>query len=247
MIFTIIDNTKNINIELEVIKIRKNNPNFIYKPFHNKLEFQLVFVYGGDGTYLNFIKENINKDIKIILMHCGKLSFLNSIYEYEEIKLEDFKQINYLEYTDQKQAIPFINECEIFFERINEFNFYINDLLFKKILSSRFFCITSLGSTGLARSRQYPLFLDNQSYIFDILDEPKYHYYKALSQPLLLSINQSIKLEINKEPIDYVLKIDNQVIESKTNKINITNKKTICSIYNTYNIFLLSKKIGELF
>lgn len=246
MKFTILDNTKTINIEVEVKKIKKNNPDLIYEEFNKQNNFELVFLYGGDGTYLKFIKEYLDKDIKIILMNYGKLSFLNSLYKYEKLDLTLFNKINYLEYLDDNIQIPFINECEIFCNKINEFDFYIDNIMFKTILSSRFFCFSSIGSTGLARSRNYSLIINNDSYIFHILDEPKYNYYNSIAQPLLLNKNQFIRLETKNE-VEYCLKIDNNTLKTETKKIKIYNKKTSCLIYNAYNLLTLSKKIKELF
>ncbi|MFI4878734.1 MAG: hypothetical protein ACH6QP_00565 [Candidatus Carsonella ruddii] len=118
------------------INIKKNL--FFY---NNYLFFKILIICGGDGSFINGIKDLINKNIYVKFLNFGKIGFLSNSFK------KNFFIKNY------------IGNIIIFDKKIKYSFVFINEILFKKkknlikikkkIYLIEFLLIsTSLGSTG---------------------------------------------------------------------------------------------------
>lgn len=241
--YTIYPNNK-IQFEKLKEKIESISSQFFYTNYKEN-NYDYIFVFGGDGTFVKALKENYNKNIKCILINRGLNGFLssvekinNSILANDNYSCFDFLIIN---------NFICINEAIIEFQQITKTEAFIDKYFFKNFLCSKILIVNNIGTTGLARSYRYPLILrSNSQYIIDFLEEPLYHYYKPLNQPLILSNFENTFLKINSKK-NFNIKIDNINTKIKTNEIIISMHKSKMKVLNFQDKNSFFEKINTLF
>lgn len=205
-----------------------------------------LFVFGGDGTFLECVKKYLKLPIKIIFVNVGKLGFLSRTKNiHNKYKDSDFCPLPYLEYVSEKNTHNVINELSFATNTLVKSDLYINKFLTKDLLYSKFFAINSLGTTGLARSYNYPILSLTDNYLIHFLEEPIYKYYKPFLQPMILGPNHDVIIDFKKEVI-INLKIDNKIFNDKTTKIHIKLKYSNALIYKLNDFKSIIKNIKTL-
>ena len=63
-------------IKLYKDKILKHFSNLKFSENNN---VDLIFIFGGDGTFLKALKKHYNQSVKLILINEGKIGFISSI------------------------------------------------------------------------------------------------------------------------------------------------------------------------
>ena len=106
--------------------------------------------------------------------------------------------------------------------------------------------INNLGSTALARSLRYPIILrNNKQYIIDFLQEPMYHYYRPLNQPLILSSQDKAKVKSTQSQFN--LKYDGIKGKIHANEISLEQKKSKAKVLNIESMNFFIEKAQKLF
>lgn len=233
-------------------KILKHFSNLkFYENLKTDNKIDLIFVFGGDGTFLEALKKHYNKFIKLILINEGKVGFISSIDKDDLFKLnltkdDLFKKFYLLKINFNNEYFVAINEIIIESKKITKSISSINNKNLIKNYSSKWLFINYIGTTGLARSYRYPIiFRNNPSFIFDILDSPQYNYNKNINQPILLKKDDIVKLEYETNQL-YSLKCDNIFYEVKFKDFFIEQIKSKASILNIDNFDQFMNKIQKL-
>lgn len=228
--------------------IIKKIKNFHYFELSKIDECDFVFVFGGDGTFLKFLNQNVKKEIKIIFINEGRVGFNCSMENLDYLN-DDIYNDNYytnLFYLSSKNNEKAINEIIVDLDEITNVSIFLNSIKMFDIICSRILIVNYIGTTGLARSFRYPIILrDNPSFILDIIDSPLYSYNNNINQPILFSKNQKIEIQLNKEIPGYI-KFDNIKKYKNFNKISIRLKKSKCKIYKFDELKTFAKKLKKL-
>lgn len=207
---------KNSNIKSEIIKkIHEINPDFEYSPDN----FNYLITCGGDGTYIDLLKQNFSQQINLLLFPTGNLNFFSSDFNLINNEWQEF---SLLEIWIDNQKFYAINDFMII--KIGGtaiYNLGINDFNFIKTQSSGFLINTSLGSTGVNRSLNGPLFFDQNIYCLHELMVAKHNKNTFLDQPIILDYQNIINIYNVEDNCDFTYKIDG-------NEFQITNWKHIC-------------------
>ncbi len=223
--------------------ILKNN-NFIL----DKKNYNYLIAIGGDGTFLECVKNNFNKKINILLYNNGNLGFFSSKFNNYKIDLKKIEFVNYkllkIEF-DNKTYYAF-NEILIMSKnQTYDFKLSINNQRFYNFYASGFCINTAYGSTGLNRSLNGPMYYDNNLICFNEFLTSKYNQ-KNLNQALL--IDKKILIS-SKEIIDdknFIIKIDGQNIDNFNFKeIYFSLKESQAKIDLSFNKWIdtIQKKI----
>lgn len=223
-----------------------NKKGLIYSNNVNEVDY--LFVFGGDGTFLSALKKFKDLKIKIILFNAGRLGFLSSTQNYLDFNAH-YEKFDYLEVLVNDQKFQCINEITINSNQMYSSNLLINDYEFKSLMTNQINIVNNLGSTGINRSNLKPLIFPwNHQYIIDVKNEPLYHYYKPLLQPLVLSNTDISSFNFN-QSTNLTITIDNQLIKQNINlqNLRITQKQSVCSILNLDNKKYFYDKLNKLF
>ena len=235
-------------IKLYKDKILKHFSNLKFSDNNN---VDLIFIFGGDGTFLKALKKYYNQSVKLILINEGKIGFISSIDKNELFKInlnQDnlFKKFYLLKINLNNKYYVAINEIIVESKKITKCISSINNKELIKNYSSKWFFINYIGTTGLARSYRYPIILrNNPSFIFDTLDSPQYYYNKNINQPILLTKNDFVKLEYETNQL-YSLKCDNIFYEITFKEFFIEQIKSKAFILNIDNFDQFINKIQKL-
>ncbi len=231
----------NKKIDEYIEKIKQINKNFVF----DQNKFDYLFVFGGDNTFLKLLKNFYNKKVNLIFINEGRVGFLSSLENLSnQFRDEDFKNFNYIEINE---SIQIFNEIFIHSNKLMNVDFFVNNNKFKKIQCSKILLINNLGTTGIARSYRYPIILrNNNQYIIDFLEEPMYHYYKALNQPLIISKNDNVKIAFDKS-ISLNIKVDGNEQKVDWNFLEINLKQSKAKLLNVNNEKLFIEKINKNF
>lgn len=230
-------------------KILKHFSNLEFSENNNNID--LIFVFGGDGTFLKVLKKYYNQSIKLVLINEGKIGFISSIDINELFKInlkqnDLFKKFYLLKIISNNKHYVAINEIIIESKKITKCSSIINNKELIKNYSSKWLFINYIGTTGLARSYRYPIiFRNNPSFIFDILDCPQYYYNKNINQPILFQKNDVVKLEYETNQL-FSLKCDNIFYENKFKEFFIKQIKSKASILNIDNFDQFINKMKKL-
>lgn len=196
--------TKNIAIQLKN-KLTKLSCK------ENLLNPEIVFVIGGDGTFLkavNYFNQVIDK-VKFVNFKQGKVSFYHS-FAIEEIdnvvkkiflEHKDFFYVNELDLLEVKfnnQIKYAINEVRFFnFFQTVQFQILINNQLLQVFKGSGIIVSTKTGSTGLMKAANGAVILSNLKLMqYQEIFPVNNNYYNSIKNPVILDNSQELKLVI---------------------------------------------------
>lgn len=229
-----------------ITKILKQYPDFTIDN-HN---FELLIVIGGDGTFISALNKFKNLNIKILFFNVGRLGFLSKNFLDFNINDEsNFVNYSYLELMSKNYNFTAINEI-LLFASSNPLNYKIsfNRFQFYKFLGSGFFVSTKNGSTGLNRSLEGPILLDDDHFIYNEFLPVKNAQNSYLEDSIILSKDMIINAEWDDAQQENFIKIDGQIHQINDNFVTISLVKSKARIYklsiNDYLKNISSKLLG---
>lgn len=250
-LYNIVKMTKKININFVDFEnniencnlILKNNPNLYF----SKTNYDFLICFGGDGNFLETLKQEYAKKINIIHHGTGHLNFLSNFKDNNDNFNDDnFHEFGILEIKIDNVRFVAINEIEIF--KINSTSKYtlsIDDNKFYEFQATGFVVNTSIGSTGINRTIGGPLFFNSDLFCFNELLPVKSINSNALSQPMIFS-NQELLFENLWNDNDFIIKIDGKSLNINSWKfIKIKLIKSCAKININYSVWLesINKKL----
>lgn len=223
--------------------IMENNKNLLF----SKTNYDFLICFGGDGNFLEILKQEYTNKINIIHYGTGHLNFLSNFKDNND----NFNYDNFCEYGILKIEIDnvkfiAINEIEIF--KINSTSKYVLNIDYNKFYefqATGFVVNTSIGSTGINRTIGGPLFFNNDLFCFNELLPVKSINSKTLSQPMIFS-NQELLFENLWNDNDFIIKIDGKSLNINSWKfIKINLVKSCAKININYGDWLesINKKL----
>lgn len=213
------------------------------------INYELVIVLGGDGLFLQALKEFAFKDVKLILINNGNLGFFAHDLNLQELSLS---KSNFTTYPLLSMQIDNSNEYFCFNEFLLttknnplSFNVALNNNYWYTFTGSGFVVSTKNGSTGLNRTLNGPLIYSDDLYIYQEFLPVKSIKTRSLNQSLVLSKDEEMNFTIN---VDYLpelfLKIDGITQKFNSKNIKIKLHKSIAKIYKL-NLIEWSKNINK--
>lgn len=240
--------TRKININFVDFENNVKKCNLILKKNQNlsysRTNYDFLICFGGDGKFLEILKQEYTNKIKIIHYGTGHLNFLSTFNDNNDNFNSDyFHEFGILEIIIDNIKYVGINEIEIL--KINSTSKYVLNIdnnKFYEFQATGFVINTSIGSTGINRTIGGPLFYNNELFCFNELLPVKSIKSKTLSQPMIFS-NQELLFENLGNDTDFIVKIDGKSINTNYWKlIKIKLIKSCAKINNNYNVWLESIK-----
>ncbi|MGL5268247.1 MAG: NAD(+)/NADH kinase [Spiroplasma sp.] len=262
--FTIMTNNYQESKDLALIlkeKLEKINAK------ENLLCPDIVFIIGGDGTFLKAVsKYNQQLDkVKFITFKQGNIGFYHNFLINDIDKVVRalsantdelvISELDLLEIESNKEIIYAINEVRLInFSQTLSCEVYINDQLLQVFSGSGIIVSTKTGTSGLMKTTGGAIILANAKLMeYQELFPVNNNIYHSLRAPIILDQNQIITLKLK----DYVKeKINNnQLIVDTFNfhdklvskvKIKISNQTLKIFAFKTSNNSLI-KKLNKSF
>lgn len=210
------------------------------KAKENNLYPDIVFIIGGDGTFLKAVSKYNQqlKQVKFITFKQGKLSFyynflvteidkvIKALVEKNEKLI--INELDLLEITANNKTFYAINEFRLFnFSQTLSCEVYINNQLLQFFSGSGIIISTKTGTTGLMKSAGGSIILANAKLMeYQELFPVNNNIYHSIRAPLILDENQVITLKLK----DYY-------------KEKETNIKLVIDTFNFYDKLISDIKI----
>lgn len=221
------------------------------KAKENIVDPDIVFIVGGDGTFLKAVNQynkNLEK-IKFITFHQGKIGFYHNflVSEMEQILHDIYYQsdnfyvneLDLIEIENNNQKYYAVNEARLVnFAQTLNCQIFINDELLEVFRGTGVIFSTKTGSTGLMKSTNAAIIIAKEKLmemqeIFPVNN----NLYRTLRAPLILGSNQAITLKFTenfkKKITNQQLIVDTFVIHDKLKEIkvklsNLNLKMLVC-------------------
>jgi NAD+ kinase len=247
------DEILSLKIKNKIIKsLNTLNIKYIIEP----KKPEIVFIIGGDGTFLYSISKNKTylDQIKFFFVKTGKLSiysqflpseinnFLSDFFIKEKLKIEKF---DLLEINYQKEKKYVLNEVKIF-NFLNPINIdvSINDIFFQNFKGSGLSFSTMYGSTGFSRSIGGSVILEDNLFQLIEIAPINNNYIRTFNAPLILGKNTRINLKIKNKNAHLVF--DNYKEEKVNQELSIEIKLSQTKVNLLTNYICTEKRINTL-
>lgn len=243
--FGIISFDKEIDEKKLISQIEKKFKNLK----HDEDNTDYLFVFGGDGTFVSALSRFRNLRKRFILINTGNLGFLSSVSSIEELNNdifneELFNRYNSINLISKEISINAINEISIISNTVLNFDLKINDKQLYEPFSSGFSFISPIGSTGLNRANNGPLFLqESNNMILRELNAVKTNKTEYLNQDLIIDSNNKLNVQIKSKFDSINIHYDNNLIQTSNKNFELNLSKSNAKIFN-YN--LENEKINKL-
>lgn len=221
---------QNNNSLLNKIQVFLKNNNFV----RNDENFEYLFILGGDGTFLHFVNQYLNRNIKIIMINAGNVGFFSSctIEELEKYIFESkyYQKLNILKIDIDKNSYYAINEITSFSFNAMAINLKLNNDDWYSFNGSGFIISTPLGSSGSNKSNFGPL-VDPKINCF-ILSEIlsiNNSRFKTMNSPIVLDASNQLEITWDSSK-NLQLSIDNKIISYNSPKIIINSQLSKASL-----------------
>lgn len=232
-----------------------NIPTFISYEELSKYIFNIMFIFGGDGTILSAITLIRDLEIPIIGINTGKLGFLSTFNKEIFLKKIDAifnnklktipRNLLWLEIYEYEYLFPkdFVNFAlnEIVISRRETVSMitidtYINNVFLTSYWADGLIISTSTGSTGYSLSCGGPIITPESSNFVITPVAPHNLFYRSLVVP----DNNLIKLKIHSREGNYALSMDTRINIMSIN-IELNIRKASFYVYflqeENYNYF----------
>lgn len=248
------ESKKALNLKSKLIKL-------IPKDWlEDNINYEWVFIIGGDGTFLRSKHYYCNK--KIIPINGGSLGYF-SHFNDKNIKTI-FKNIS----NEANFIIPYILKCksnDFEYEAINEIlirsdatlitNIYIDNFKYETFRGTGLMICTPFGSTGHSKSANGAIFCPHINLMQLLEIEPiAQKEYLTLKSPLILEKNTILTFKHNSKKISSQqmlssIIIDGQIINEKFDgsELKIFMEKANFFLYNPSNKKMFLKKLQNSF
>ncbi len=245
------DSKKSKELIIEFNKLIDNN-----KWELNKTNFDYLFIFGGDGTFLRSVSNYINKKVKIIVINGGTFGFYSF---FSKNNLEDlFKDIendkNYmsplmLEIDDQKQKIKCMNEIVFVSNHLIKLDINIDDIKYERFKGTGLLFSTPIGTTGRNRSAKGSvIFPDNNVYQMVEIEAIQQKKYNSLNSPIILNAKNEFDINVLSFINNYYLMIDGTRYEyNQKQNFKIKSFKPKFSLYYPPGLNTYIKKLRNKF
>ncbi len=234
MKYTILTNKKNkINIEFSK-KLRE----ILKKHTYVKKNFEYVFIIGGDGTFLSFAQELLEKDVKIIFINSGKLGFYSYInnpgklLEEEVFSDKYYINIDVLNVKYNKRTYQCINDFSLYSNYTTYIKTFINNVNLQSFHGNGVLISTPFGSTARNKSLKGAIMLPNTELLSIMEIEPiNNRFYSSLISPIIFKNNNKIRIESECFNKWWIL-LDGRQLEfnEKKTKIDVWHSKSKCKL-----------------
>lgn len=205
----------------------------------NILDPDIVFIVGGDGTFLKAINKYNTKlaKIKFVTFNQGKIGFYHNflVSEMDKVIHDVFNdesnffinELDLLEVESNNQIYYSVNEVRLVnFAQTLNCQIFVNDELLELFRGTGVVFSTKSGSTGLMKTMGAAIILAQEKImemqeIFPVNN----NFYRTLRSPIILGQNQiiTIKLDQNlaKDISNQQLVVDTFIIRGKLKEIKV--------------------------
>jgi NAD+ kinase len=208
----------------------------------NSKNYEYLFVIGGDGTYVRFLRNCYNKPIKIVCINSGTIGFyakfnqtqINSILK-EVLNPNNFIHPQLLQINiDNQKIYNAMNEVVVQSLNTVKLDVYINKTLYENYMGTGILVSTRTGATGQAKSNGGAIIMPNVD-VMELVELSPTNHTKHLSfnSPLIVNgTDTTITLNNFKSAQRCDLIIDGmRVMTIKPNQnISITKVNSIFSL-----------------
>lgn len=191
----------------------------------------IIFIVGGDGTLLNAIRDNINKNCSYMMINAGTLGFFRE-YDLDEVD-KFFSEFDYDNLTYEKHH--FLEISDVYnntFFACNEFiwaspistldlNIFINHSYFMTVKGSGICISTPFGSTGYNHSLGGSLLVGDQGMVLSLIAPIRNNYIHPLINSLVLLDKDEITIEMRNNVECYISADMRLLANLKGTKFNI--------------------------
>ncbi|QBQ07451.1 inorganic polyphosphate/ATP-NAD kinase [Spiroplasma gladiatoris] len=256
--FTIVSN----DYEITKKSVEKLKSTLIDKKYiQDDINPEIVFVIGGDGTFLKAVHlyQNILEKVKLIPFKFGGIGYYTNKNELKNIEkiLEALEKnllfensYQLLEVINGSKTHYIINEIRILNERKPLYTkIYINDEYLETFHGTGLVISTSTGSTGYIKSAGGSVILPKNAGLFQIqeLVPVSTNRFRTLNSPIILNDKYVVKLEF--ETNQDILICDTQEREMKSNflSIKVSHKKVNILSHNNPDLISEINILREIF
>lgn len=202
---------------------------------HDDINFQYLFIIGGDGTFLRESQKYIHKDIHIISINSGTLGFFSWTNDPNNLSIEDilneknYNNLDYLTVVNNGEKYFCLNDFAIHSNYTMELSIYINDIFLQKINSNGILVNTPFGSTARNKSMGGPiLFPSSNTIALNEVESINNKFYNSLGSSIILNNKSKIKISYNSYKESLFLVDGKEFRKENNNVIDLFNSKTIC-------------------
>ncbi len=234
MKYTILTNKKNkINIEFS-----KKLKVILKKHTYVKKGFDYAFIIGGDGTFLSFAQNLLDKPVKVVFINSGKLGFYSYINDPKKLLEEEvfsdkyYINIDVLNVQYKKKIYQCINDFSLYSNYTAHIKTFINDVNLQSFHGNGVLVATPFGSTARNKSLKGAIMLPNTELLSIMEIEPiNNRFYSSLNSPIIFKNNNKIKVESTCFKKWWML-LDGRQLEFSDEKamIDIWHTKSKCQI-----------------
>lgn len=210
------------------------------KAIENDFNPQIIFVIGGDGTFLKAVHDynHLLKTAKFVSFKCGNLGFYEN-FNHNQIddvltwianddKNLTVNTLSLLEITVNNQTLFAINEVKLInLTTTLSCQVLINNQLFENFRGSGVVVATRTGSTGLMKALGGAVVLSNHNLMqFHEIAPVANNSYRSLNSPLILDEKYEITLKTNNQ-VDKTLDFGKLIIDTFVFNGKLNDKVTI--------------------
>ncbi len=224
MNYNIISNNNQASqtIENKIHKVMQNHT-------LNAQQFEILFILGGDGFFLNEFQKVHNLDIKVIFINTGTLGFYAFGREFNEEHLNLLNDESKFIHLDMLQAeidnhLYFAtNDFAFSNNHTTCFDVKVNDVFVESFFGNGFLVSTNFGSTARNKSLGGPIvFPDMHAMIFNEVEPIQNKYHTSLESALVINHDATIEVSVvNRTKNNGVFLCDGREINNHNNKIDI--------------------------
>ncbi|AAF30584.1 NAD(+)/NADH kinase [Ureaplasma parvum] len=219
----------------------------------NKENPEIIFLLGGDGSFINFINQQWKKNVKIVGINYGQLGFYSSYDSIKTINLDEIIDENMyynpllLKVSINNQNFFYcLNELSLFSNELVSFDISINDYPYEKFRGSGLLFVTPSGSTGKNKTAFGPIIFNNhENFIMTEIFPVNHLKYSSLNAPVVFRKDYKISLTNIKFKKSFSVAIDGNIINF-SDKINDIKVETIQASSKIHGLNNFKKYIDKL-
>ncbi|ACI60129.1 NAD(+)/NADH kinase [Ureaplasma urealyticum] len=214
---------------------------------------QIVFLLGGDGSFINFVNQQWKQNWKIVGINYGQLGFYSSYDGINTINIDEivdesmYANAFLIEVNiNNENKFYCLNELSIFSNELASCDISINNTFYEKFRGSGLLFATPSGSTGKNKVAHGPIIFNNQP-CFSMLEIfPVNHLkYSSLNAPVVFGKDYQISLTNIKFKRTLNLVVDGNNINFN-NKIDFIEVKLIQASLQIHGLNNYKKYIERL-
>ncbi len=179
-------------------------------------DYQYLFIFGGDGTFLKNTSKLINKKIKIIVINGGTFGFYSFFSKKNIEKLfDDIENEKHyinplmLQLSTTNKKVHCLNEIVLVSNHLLNLDIYIDNIKYEKFKGTGLLFSTPTGTTGRNRSAHGSVILPNNDvYQMVEIEAISQKKYNTLNSPIILGSKNTFQISVNQFIDYYYLLVD---------------------------------------